>query len=248
MLIDYEHWDFSLGNKAVIAGYSLLGGLAVGWLFYDSVRAGFALSLPLLLTARFYRAHLIARRKEALLLQFRDLLYSVSSSISVGRSMKQALQESMMFWQGTYTEKDLLMIELAQMDRRMTQGNVPDLEVLQDFARRSGLPDVADFVNVYENCRSSGANLIRAIDRATTVISDKITLEKEMETLMAQKRFEGRIIMAAPFAIMLFLRLTAPQYLAPMTASPQGYVMLSLALALIGAACLLTERTNRIVW
>ena len=54
--------------------------------------------------------------------------------------------------------------------------------------------------------------------------------------------------MAAPFAIMLFLRLTAPQYLAPMTASVHGYVMLSLALALIGAACLLTERTNRIVW
>ena len=228
-------------------GMASAGGLAVGWLFYDNLRAGICLAVVILpILKQRYAAWRIHRRQRQLLLQFRDLLYSISSSVSVGRSMAMALEESIHFWQGTYTEKDDIMVELSGMVRQMRESNARDLDVLRDFAARSGLPDVTDFVLVYESCRTSGANLIQAIDRATTIIGDKITLERELQTMMAQKRFEGRIVTLSPFLVMFFLKIVSPGYLAPLTASTQGYMVSSFALGLIAASCFLTERVNRI--
>ncbi|MDD6816779.1 MAG: hypothetical protein PUE84_10080, partial [Firmicutes bacterium] len=179
------------------------------------------------------------------LLQFRDVLYSISSAVSVGRSMAQALEESMDFWKGTYDEKDLIMRELAAMVRQMKEGNARDLDVLKDFAGRSGLQDIVDFVMVYENCRTSGADLVKAIDRATGIIGDRIDLERELHTLMAQKQFEGRIIMLSPFALLLFLKISSPDFLEPLTASSAGTMVSTAALGLVAASVLLMERVNR---
>lgn len=76
------------------------------------------------------------------------------------------------------------------MLKRMQQGGEDELPVLRDFAMRSGLADIADFVNVYEICRASGGDLARAMNRAATIIGDKIQLEAELKTMMAQKAFE----------------------------------------------------------
>lgn len=229
----------------MMAALALTGGMAVGWLFYDSLRVGGVLAAVVfpVLKGRYVRWR-ISRRKQQFLLQFRDLLYSVASSVSVGRSMALALEESITFWQGTYTPKDDIMVELNAMVRQMKESNARDLDVLWDLAERSGLPDVTDFVLVYENCRASGGDLIKAIDRATGIIGDKIGLERELHTLMAQKRFEGRIVMISPFLLMLLLKIVSPGYLAPLTASTQGYMVSTFALGLIGAACFLTERVN----
>lgn len=248
MPTNYAHWAFSMKDKVTILSYAIAGGMAVGWLFYDSLLLGIVLSFFLLFTAGIYRRRCVDKRKRQLLLQFRDLLYAVSSSLSVGRSMTQALNEAVDFWAGVYTEEDDMIRELRYMTGQMAQSNAKDIDVLRDFAERSGLADVTDFVTVYESCKTSGGNMVQAISRATTVIGDKIALEKEMHTLMAQKQFEGRIVMAAPFAVMLFLRVVSPAYLAPLTASMEGYLITTLALTCIVAAWIMTERMNRIAW
>ena len=247
MQINYGKWDLSAAEWLMMAALALTGGMAVGWLFYDSLRAGSLLAVMAfpVIKKRYVRWR-IQRRRQQFLLQFRDLLYSVASSVSVGRSMALALEESISFWQGTYTEKDDIMTELHAMVRQMKESNARDLDVLWDLAARSGLSDVTDFVLVYETCRTSGANLPKAIDRATGIIGDKIALERELRTLMAQKRFEGRIVMISPFLVMLFLKIVSPGYLAPLTASSSGYMVGTFALGLIAIACVLTERVNHI--
>ena len=244
---NYAVWKLSLYDAVVLLAGSAAGGMAVGWLFYDSVKLGMTAALILLIfmKPRYIRWQ-ISRRQQELLLQFRDLLYSVASSVSVGRSMGQALEESLEFWKGTYSEKDLIMQETAGMVRRMKETGERDVEVLKDFAQRSGLQDVYDFVMVYENCRGSGANLVQAVDRAAAIIGDKIALEKELHSLMAQKQFEGRIIMVSPFVLMLFLKISSPGFLAPLTGSMEGYLVSSLALGLILVAILMMERVNRV--
>ena len=117
---------------------------------------------------------------------------------------------------------------------------------ITDFAQRSGLPDVADFVSVYECCKSSGANLVQAINRAAAIIGDRIALERELHTMMAQKQFESRIVMAAPFLLLLFFKIFSPEYLLPLTASEEGRAISLMALGLTGAACLMMERVNRV--
>ena len=160
--------------------------------------------------------------------------------------MLQALEESITFWEATYKENDFIMEELKYMTGRIRTGNEKDVDVLKDFAERSGLQDVADFVSVYESCRSTGGNLITAINRATVIIGDKISLEKELQTLMAQKAFESRIVACAPFLLMILLRIASPEYLNPMFETSQGRIITTLALTLMVAALLMMERINRI--
>lgn len=245
--MNYEVWDFSLYDMVLLSAGCTGAGLAAGWLFYDSLYFGLAAAVLLFFFAkpRYVKWRIESRRRE-LLIQFRDVLYSSASSISAGRSMGQALEESISFWEATYGPSDLIMKELKHMVRQMKEAGILDLEVLRDFAGRSGLEEAADFVMVYENCRSSGANLVQAIDRAAAVIGDRISLERELHTLMVQKQFEGRIIMAAPFALMFFLKMSSPEFLLPLTASSQGRLISTIALGLIGTAYIMTERVNRL--
>ena len=245
MSIDYGKWTFSLRDGILVLGFAAAVGGAAGWLLYDSLLLGTGAACFCLLFLPRYRQWRIDQRKRALLFQFRDLLYSLSSSISVGRSMSQALEESISFWQGTYSDQDMIMVELKNMVQRIRESNETDVMVLRDFAVRSGLADVEDFVDVYENCKGTGANLIQAVNRASTVIGDKISLERELQVLMAQKKFESRIVMASPFAVLLVLKLMSPEYLLPLTSTTHGRAVSTAALALIVLASILMERVMR---
>ncbi len=244
MPIDYENWDLSTKELMIISLGVLAGGMGIGWLFFENLKFGLLFAVAIIPAKNRYKAWMIKKRKDKLRLEFKDLLYSIASSVSVGRSMTQAMKESLEFWKGTYSDTDYIMIELSHMIQVIESGNERDVVVLKDFAGRSGAPDICDFVAVYENCRQSGADLVKAIDKASEMIGEKIRLERELVTLLSQKKFEGKVITMAPFGLMLCLRMIAPDYLAPLTTSPTGYFISMLALALIAAAYILMERIN----
>lgn len=246
MPIYYDNTDLSAVEKQKFALGALSLGITTGYLFYDSIAAGIFLALCCGFYLPQYKKRLREKKKSQLLMQFRDLLYSISSSVSAGRTVAQALEESVDFWKATYEETDYIMQELRYMNGRIREGGEKDLDVLRDFAQRSGLEDVSDFVSVYESCRHSGGNLPLAINRATSVIGDKITLERELKTMMAQKAFESRIVALAPFAIILLLRVMSPEYLEPMTTTGEGRIITTFALGLMAVSLIMMERINRI--
>ena len=230
MCRDYAHAALTFESRLRFTAYVLAAGSSIGLLFYD--RIGVALLCSALLLGFFplYRRHVQSRRQEALLLQFRDVLYAEAQS----------------FCRSTYDEKDDMMQELSYMLKRMQQGGEDELPVLRDFAMRSGLADIADFVNVYEICRASGGDLARAMNRAATIIGDKIQLEAELKTMMAQKAFESRIVAAAPFAMVLLMRVTTPAYLQVMYETRSGLIITTFAVLLIACAFWMMERINQI--
>ena len=180
MPVYYDNMDLSANEKQRFAICAIALGMTTGLLFYDSPAAGVLLTLCCGFYLPVYKRNLTEKKKSQLLLQFRDLLYSISSSVSAGRTVAQALEESVDFWKATYEEKDYIMQELAYMNGHIQKGGEKDIDVLKDFAKRSGLEDISDFVSVYESCRMTGGNLAQGINRATTIIGDKITLEREL--------------------------------------------------------------------
>ena len=246
MCADYTNSPLSIESRIRFLCLTAAAGLSVGILFYDRLWVGMLLGVCFLCTYPGYRRRENERRKAALLLQFRDVLYALSSAISAGRPMSEALQEARELCSGTYEDKADMIQELDYMLRRIRQGQEDTLTVLRDFAERSGLADIADFVNVYEICRGSGGDLTGAINRAAAVIGDKIRIEAELKALMAQKAFESRIIALAPFAMVFLMRLTAPAYLEPMYETGRGIGITTFAGGMIACALLLTERINKI--
>ena len=246
MLPDYGKWSFSFRELLMLLGVIFSAGSAVGWLFFDSIPVGLAAGICCLPFLPKYRMWRMETRRWELLVQFRDLLYSIASSFSAGRNLTQALEEALTFWNGTYGEDDLIVQEVKSMHIRIKESNETDVEVLMEFAQRSGLPDIMDFAGVYETCKISGANLVQAVSRAASVIGDRIAMKQELHAVLAQKQFESRIVMASPFLLLFFLKLLSPEYLQPLHQSQEGRIISIAAVILIGAAGIMMERVTDI--
>ena len=240
--------EIKLSEKEKLLFFSIILTMAaaVGILFYDSLIVSAILAAVFYAALPRYKEGILKKRRQEMLRQFRDLLYSISASVSSGRNMAGALKEAKTFCGASYEKTDYIMLELDHMTAMLENGNATDTEVIYDFARRSGLEDIEDFAKIYENCKISGADLKQAINTAVHLIGDKIELEGELQTLLSQKIFEGRIVGLSPFIIVLMIRLTAPDYISPMTESTHGLVVTTIAVGLMLIAAVMTERINKI--
>ena len=223
-----------------------LAGMITGKIYFDSLVAGVIISLGLSFLYPEYLKMEEEKRKRTLLLQFKDLLYSISASMALGRNMKQALEESLVFWQNIYSEDDIIVREVRSMLKEMEETNSRDIDVLRAFALRSGLPDIMDFVNIYEAARQTGGNMPRAISRATSVIGDKISMERELDVALKEKHTEGRIVGLAPFIMTAAMRAFSPGYMSPLYDSFTGVLVAACSLGLSVIAIVMIERINKI--
>ena len=245
-MTDYRSLELSIREKAALYISAFTAFTVTGWLFYDSFSWG-TIFVPLIFKVKaVYAEALNKKKKEKLILQFKDLMYSVSSYVSSGRSLGQSLEESIYFWKGTYDEHDYIIKELKFMVKRMNESMERDIDLLKNFAERSGLEDIRDFVTVCDICKRTGGNFASAVCRCTDIIGDKISLEKELNKVAAQKRFESRVVGIAPFVIIFFIKLASPEYLYPLSHTQTGRAVSTVALLMIGYGWVIIERMNRI--
>ena len=73
--------------------------------------------------------------------------------------------------------------------------------LLTDFAERSGLDDVMSFANVFEVCNRQGGDLKRVVNQTRDVISDKMEIEMEIDTMVAGNKNELNVMMVMPLLI-----------------------------------------------
>ena len=245
-MIDYSVYSLTTFQKILFNFIVLNLSLVLSWTFYDSILFSLFCFLIIRPSQTLFRNYLQEKRQNTLLLQFKDLLYFLSSSITVGRSIGQALNEARESLKGTYKPSDYIMKELFYMTERMNQTNESDILVLEDFARRTALEDVKDFVSVCKICKETGGNLTKAIAKTTDMIADKISLERELKVIAAQKHFEGRIVGLAPFIMVLGMRIMSPEYLEPLTNTLEGRIVSTISLALIASGWIIIERMNQI--
>lgn len=229
-LPDYKEYELQPRLKLLAM---LLGGIAlyaVGYLFYHR------LLLPLLLVPgggyapRLLRDYLLQRRRAALTQQFKQTLFSLSSSLSAGRSVENAFREAVI---------DLRMLdpdgrgdmakELGIICARMEFGQ-PVEEALHDFSQRAGMEDVERFADVFSVCKRTGGDLVEIVRHTSSIIGEKLEIQQEISVAIAQKKFEAKAMLAAPLMMVMFMSLTAGDYMQPMYTG-MGIVISTLALA-----------------
>ena len=103
---------------------------------------------------------------------------------------------------------------------------------------------IEDMVMVCNTCKKSGGNLSLALEQCSNIIGDKIDLERELQVVMSQKKFEGRIVAVAPFALLFLIKLILPEYLSPLTETGSGRLVSTISLVLIVSAWIFIERVN----
>ena len=174
------------------------------------------------------------------------MLYSLSASVATGRNMAKALAEAFENLKLMYKDETPLMGELRYMVKSISENRDNEEKLLIDFAGRSCLEDIRNFVDVYLACRETGGDMEKVIESTSEVIMDKMSIEREIKTLTAQKQFEGKIISIMPVLVILLLNVFSPDYLEVMYLTIQGRLIMTLALAGILFAYFLTIKYTRI--
>ena len=223
-----------------------LGLTTVAFLFYRSLLLSLVFSFLAYPGLRPYRSFLAEKRRRELKEQFRDVLYSISASIATGRQMPEALHEAELNMKLIYQEDSLIVKELSQMVKRLHEFRESEELILKDFAYRTCIEDISDFVDIYLTCRETGGDLIKVLSKASTVIMEKITIEKDIHTITAQKQFEAKILTSIPLIILLLLQIASPDYLSVMYENIKGQIIMTAGLCGIGAAYFWSMKLTRI--
>ena len=218
----------------------------VGLLFFNSMIVSLLLQVLLIPAELHYIKQIEYRLKREMSDQFRDLLYSLSASIATGRQMREALEDATEALKIIYDEKSLLCIELTKILKQVGETNESLEKLLLEFADRTKVQDIQSFVDIYMVSRKTGGNLEKVIHKTADILLERMELEKSIRVLTAQKRMESRIMVIMPFLVLLFLRVSSPEYLQVMYSTWFGRMLMSIALTSIISSYLLSMKFTQI--
>jgi tight adherence protein B len=116
---------------------------------------------------------------------------------------------------------------------------------LIDFSRRASLEDATSFTDVFVTCKRTGGNLIEVMKRTSGIIGEKLEIKQDISVMIAQKRFESRVLLLAPILIVAVLSFSSPEYMEPLYRGI-GVMIMSFCLLLLGACGWLTHKIMNI--
>ena len=242
---DLRKYEFTKRDEILFYASLAVAGLMISYLLYRNLLFAVVIIPFSKKIKSFVTDAVIKNRRRRYITEFKDFLFMTSTSIGAGRSMKDAIGEAIPSLKNIYGSKSILSKDLEKAYERMETGGENDLNVLADLAELSGLEDVHDFVTIYSICKSTGASLIKALNRAAAVIMEKMSIDREIDELIKRKESEGLVIFAMPAIIILFLNLTAPDYIAPLYETVAGRIIMTLVCAAnIGIYGIIQRITN----
>lgn len=97
-----------------------------------------------------------------------------------------------------------------------------------DFGRRTGVPDIVSFAEVFLTAKRTGGDLIAIIHNTVFCIRQKQETTMEIETCLAGKLMEQNIMSAIPLLILAYVKLSSPGFLDVMYETTAGIAVMIL--------------------
>lgn len=213
--------------RAVLQGVILIG--AVSYLFYGTFLGVFLLSPYLIWYLKSWQKQTIQKKKQAFQLQFKEAILAMSAALNVGYSVENAMREAWKDLQLLYKKEDLIVREFRYMVHQLEMKLVVE-RILQEFARRTEDEEVQTFVTVFSMAKRNGGDMVEIIRNAAYQIGEKIDVKKEINTMMAAKKLEFKIMCVIPFAMICYLKLSFPSFMEVLYGNVLGVVIMTICL------------------
>lgn len=202
---DYHVYYMTKQDRILAALIGAGGGFVVTWIFFQLVLLSvFAALVVGYMAQPVYQQYKLEKRKKNLLLQFKDLLEALTSSYSAGKNTLDAFTDAARDMAQIYGEEADIVKELVLLVGGM-ENNVNIESLLSNFGQRSGLEDIQNFADVFRAALRQGANIKDIIASIRDIISDKIEIEMEINTMMSGNKNELNIMMIMPLIIITSL-------------------------------------------
>ncbi len=245
-LTDYSTYVMSRKEKVF---YLLTAGAAVfitGYIFYHSVLLAVFLTPAALLYLPVRTRSIIKKRKEELTLQFKEALYSLSASLAAGKSLETAFRDALKDLSILYPDPDTFIIKELECLVRKLEMNETVESTLEDFAQRSHIEDIHNFVEVLRTCKRTGGNLVQVMKNSSDIINDKIVIKQEIGAMLAQRKLEQKILNVLPIGMIFLLSTGSEEFMKPIFTELSGRVVMTVSAVLLVTAYFISERITNI--
>lgn len=241
-LTDYDVYVMSGRERLLYILAAAVVIFAVGMIFYQKPVLALLLSLASLRFPKIRTRQIIRKRKKALELQFKDMLYALSSSMAAGRSLESAFRDALRDLEIIYPDPDTPIMRETAYIIRCIEMNMTVEDAISQFAARAHIEDIANFADVIRICKRSGGNLIEVIRSTSQMITDKIETKNEIETVITAKKFESRILTCTPIVMVAVLSTASPDYMAPVFQSAIGAIVMTIAIVMFVISFFIGEK------
>lgn len=245
---NYKVYYMKPSEKVLYFILAFIVGAAVGYLFYggigkdefgrptnDTYILNVLISTIVGLVAGFMflpirTKQIQSKKQNELKLQFRELLDALSTSLGSGKNVVDAFKGAYDDLAIIYSEDASIIQELAIIIDGINN-NVDVEKSLLDFGIRSGIEDVESFANVFETCYRKGGNIKDVIKNTQQIITEKMEVEMEIQTVVAASSNEQMILTILPIGLIAVIKLMSPEFGSNFT-SAAGIISTTLAIVM----------------
>lgn len=245
-LTDYNVYIMSKKEKMFYIAAAMLALFAVGYIFYHNIILSLLLMLLGIKFPDIRTVQIIEKRKKQLTVQFKDMLYSLSSALSVGKSVEMGLRDCLKDLEIIYPDKSTDIIVEIEYILRGIGMNATTESMFQQFADRAHIEDVENFVDVFVTCKRTGGDIIEVIRSTSNTIGEKIEIKQEIDTVISGKKYEFQFLMIMPVAMVLILSATAADYMLPVFTTVVGRIVMTIAIGIFIIAYFVGSKIMRI--
>ncbi len=238
---DYSAYILSKKEAALLVGAGTGLTAAVSYLFYRSWIA-FVILLPLVwLTVREGREYFRLRRQRLMRGRFLAGMELVTMSLRSGYAVENAFREALRELKRLYEEDDFIVTEFRHIVRGIDLNETIE-NLLTDLGERSDVEDIRSFAQIFTAAKRTGGDLIAVIRNTVVSMQQKDETLSEIETVLAGKKLEQRIMCLAPVMILGYVSLTSPESLEVMYHSKAGIAVMTVCLLVYAAAVIWSSR------
>lgn len=170
---------------------------------------------------------IMKKKQNDLKLQFRELLDALATSIGSGKNVVDSFKAARDDLRVIYSDETSIVRELDVILDGINN-NVDVEKSLLDFGIRSGLDDIVSFANVFETCYRKGGNIKDVIKNTQQIITEKMEVEMEIQTIVTGAKNEQTIMTVMPIALIAVIKMMSPEFAANF-ATPSGIISTTIA-------------------
>lgn len=176
----------------------------------------------------------IGKRRKELNHQFRDMLEALTTSLGAGKNVNDsffAVYEDMK----VQYDSDAYILKELEVIISGIHNNVAIEDVLQDFGNRSDIDDIKSFANVFKISYRKGGNIKDIISNTHNILSDKMEIAEDIETLVTSNKMEQNIMIVMPIALIGVIKMMSPEFAANFV-TPTGIISTTVSIVIFVVA------------
>ncbi len=165
---------------------------------------------------------IIGKRKAELNRQFRDMLDALTTSLGAGKNVNDSFFSVYEDLKMQYNADAYILRELELVIAGV-QNNIAIEDVLEDFGKRSDNDDIMSFANVFKISYRKGGNIKDVIRNTHSILTDKMEITEDIETIVTSTKTEQNIMIFMPVALIGLIKMMSPEFAANFV-TPTGII------------------------